>query len=244
MPIAGYCQEYVTDTIPVMTLKAYEDSVVNYSQVLKQKKEQFFAAKAKKDVSRTGYLPKISAAGSGTIDLKRLNQWHNPRGIYHPYTYFAGGNVSQVIYGGGSVIAQYKADEISEDISQQQVLLNVNDIFLQADNAYWTAAANQELLHVSREYYNIILNQYHIIKLKFDNGAIAKNDLLMITTRLKEAELDIKKAEASYLLAFQNFNILMGITPDHRPEKIESILSELDFPLEGTYETADRKSVV
>ena len=89
MPIAGYCQEYVTDTIPVMTLKAYEDSVVNYSQVLKQKKEQFFAAKAKKDVSRTGYLPQISAAGSGTISLKLLNHWHNLRVIYHPYTYFS-----------------------------------------------------------------------------------------------------------------------------------------------------------
>ena len=221
-----------------MTLESYENKVLDYSQLLKQKKEQALASRSKEKVSRSGYLPKIDAIGTGNIDLRNLDLWHKPEGVYHPYNYFLGGTVSQPIYAGGSVSSQYNIDKTQDRISVQNVLLSVDDIYLQADQAYWAVSANTEYLQISYRYHEIINNQYKLIKMKFDNGAIAKNDLLMITTRLLEAELGIKKAEAAYLLSYQNFFILMGYSPDDMPIAVEPILSEMHTPEVYSFETA------
>ena len=42
---------------------------------------------------------------------------------------------------------------------------------------------------------------------------ISRTDLLMISTRLKEAELQYIKARQNYTLALQQLNILMGEAP-------------------------------
>lgn len=240
MPVSLSAQDIdkTFDSDTLMTLQYYESKVLNYSQLLKQRKEQAYAARSKEKVSRSGYLPKIDAIGQGNLDIRNLDQWNKPEGIYHPYNYFLGGTLSQPVYAGGSVSAQYNADKIQDRISVQNVLLSVDDIYLQADQAYWAASANTEYLQISQNYYEIINSQYKLIKLKFDNGAIAKNDLLMITTRLLEAELGIKKAEAAYLLSYQNFYILMGYQPDDMPVPVQPIISDMPLPKVYSFETA------
>ena len=69
-------------------------------------------------------------------------------------------------------------------------------------------------------------------------GSIAKNDLLMITTRLKEAELSVKKAEVNHLTSYQNLNILMGINPNAKIENIENIMTIVNMPQYLPYERA------
>lgn len=222
----------------MMSLKEYQQKVVDYSQQLKQAKEQVLSATAKRKADKTGFLPKIDLAAYGTIDLTNLDLWDSPLGTYHPYNYFAGGTVTQSIWAGGAVQDQYRADKLQEQISKENELYTLDNIYLQADQVYWNAAANNDLLKVTRQYYEIVKSQYEIINIRFQDGAIAKNDLLMITTRLKETELTVKKAEVSYLLAYQNMNILMGISPDGPKEETENILSPMLMPMEIGYEDA------
>lgn len=49
---------------------------------------------------------------------------------------------------------------------------------------------------------------------RFNDGAISRTDLLMISTRKKEAELQYIKARQNHTLALQQLNILMGAKPD------------------------------
>ena len=221
-----------------MSLDMYRTKVMDYSQQLKQAKENVLSATAKRKVSRTGLLPKIDLAATGSIDLTNLDLWNAPKGTYHPYNYFAGGVLTQSIWAGGSVQDQYRSDKIQEKISKENELLTLDNIYLQAELAYWNLSANADLLKIAHQYHQIILSQYDLIKLRFDDGAIAKNDLLMITTRLKETELGVKKAETSYLIASQNFNILMGVTPNGERETTESITRPLPAPAEVTFEDA------
>lgn len=221
-----------------MTLETYRTKVIDYSQVLKQAKEQVLSATAKRKASFTGFLPKIDLAAQGSIDLTNLDLWDSPMGSYHPYNYFAGGVLTQSVWAGGAVQQQYKADKIQEKITLENEQLTIDNILFQADQVYWTLSANWDLFQISRQFHEIIKSQYDIIKVRFDDGAIAKNDLLMITTRLKEAELGVKKSETSYLLACQNFNILMGIAPDATNEKIESVLKPMELPEEISFQDA------
>ncbi|MGL4293764.1 MAG: TolC family protein [Bacteroidales bacterium] len=228
---SGEAQEY-------MSLDTYRTKVLDYSQQLKQAKEQVLSTSAKKNVTRTGFLPKLDLGASGSIDLTNLNLWDAPRGSYHPYNYFAGGTLTQSIWAGNAVQDQFKADKISEKISVENEMLTIDNIYLQAELAYWNLSANTDLLRISKQYYEIIKTQYDLIKLRFDDGVIAKNDLLMITTRLKETELGVKKAETGYLIACQNFNILMGIAPDAQKESTEDITRPLAAPAEISYTQA------
>jgi outer membrane protein TolC len=221
-----------------LSLDDYRERVMAYSQQLKQARENVLASTAKRKADHTGFLPRIDLAGNGSIDLTNLDLWDAPAGTYHPYTYFGGGVLSQPIYTGGSLQAQYQSDKLQEAISRENVELTLDNIRLQAEVAYWTLSANIDLLRIARQYQQIIQNQYDIIKLRFDDGAIAKNDLLMITTRLKETELSVKKAEVSYLVASQNFNILMGEDPNGERDETEAITKPIAAPADVSFDEA------
>ena len=79
------------------------------------------------------------------------------------------------------------------------------------------------MLQAADKYQSIIKQQYDIIQDRFDNGKISRIDLLMISTRLKEAELQYIKARQNYTLALQKLNILMGEEPNAPVDSLYSI---------------------
>ena len=222
-----------------ITLDTYRENVMEYSQQLKQAEENVISAEYKRKADRTGFLPRIDVLANGSLDLLNLKPFNpSAAGVYHPYTYFAGGALTQNIWAGGSDQAKYRASKAEESISLETQELTLDNIYLQAETAYWTLSAQYEFLNVAKKYLTLIKEQYNIIKLRFDDGAIAKNDLLMITTRLKEAELRMKKAEAAYLVASQNFNILMGLSPNSTIDLVTPIQIESTAPEYITFEKA------
>lgn len=222
----------------LITLKEYQQYVVEYSQRLKQVKEQVTQQTNKRKADRTGFLPKLDAGASGTIDLTNTDLWNAPLGVYHPYNYFTGGTLTQVVWAGNATQELNKSNKIQEKVAQENVLLTLDNIYLQADQTYWNASANREFLTINQNYYEIVKSQYEIIKTRFEAGFIAQNDLLMITTRLKDTELNLKRSEANYLIAHQNLNILMGVAPNHTPNSTESILKSIASPWEVNFEDA------
>ena len=75
----------------------------------------------------------------------------------------------------------------------------------------------------SATFQDIVQQQYDIIQDRFDDGAISRTDLLMISTRRKEAELQYIKARQNHTLALQKLNILMGSEPDAPIDSIAEI---------------------
>ncbi len=210
----------------IMTLQAYSENVLEYSQQLKQAKESVISATAQRKVARTGFLPRIDLAANGSIDLTNVDSWDTPLGMYKPHTYFAGAILTQNIWLGGSDQAKYRSGKIEEQIQIENEELTIDNIYLQAEIAYWTLSAQAEFLNVQEKFLKLITEQYNIIKLKFEDGAIAKNDFLMIATRLKQAEFNLKKAQTAYTVANQNFNILMGVEPN--------AVHEITTPIQAT----------
>ena len=220
-----------------LTRQQYRELVLEYSQILRQAKENTLASKAGEKIAFKGYLPRIDIQGDGNINLKYLDSWkgdgpgvynvgtaENPTitylpGTYHNYTFSANVVLSQVIYAGGAISgnenmakADYKLSELSEE-------LTVDQINYQADAIYWNAAAAKGMLDAASEYREIIKKQYDVIEQRFNDGMISRSDLLMIATRMQEAELQHIKANQNYQLAFQQLNILCGKDPKTRDRK-------------------------
>ena len=206
--ISGVAQE------AYLSREAYRNKVEAYSQLLKQQRLKAAASTEARKIAQTGFLPKIDITAEGTANLNRLDDWNSPAGQYRPYTYQALATLGQPLYTGGSLIAQKKIAKADEELDRLAVELTLDQIHYQSDAVYWNASAALATLEAAARFEEIINQQYNIILDRFNDGAISRTDLLMISTRKKEAELQYIKARQNHTLALQQLNILMGAKPD------------------------------
>lgn len=206
-----------------LSLEAYRAKVETYSQVLKQQKLRTMASSEERKIAHTGFLPHIDINADGTLNMSDLNAWNEPLGEYRNHTYQGIFVVSQPLYTGGALNAQQKIAKADEKLSLLNEELTLDQIHYQSDAVYWNASASLAMLQAADTYQNIVKQQHDIIQDRFDDGMISRTDLLMISTRLKEAELQYIKARQNYTLALQRLNILMGIEPNAPVDSIYTI---------------------
>lgn len=199
---------------PHMSRETYRDRVESYSQILKQQQLKTLASTEARKVAATGFLPQVDLAGEGTLNLKELSAWTGPEGQYRNNTYQGMVVIGQPLYTGGALKAQQNIAKADEKLDQLNQELTLDQIHYQSDAIYWNASAARAGLDAAAQYQEIVRQQYDIIQIRFKDGMISRTDLLMISTRLKEAELQFIKARQNYTLALQKLNILMGEKPD------------------------------
>ena len=206
-----------------LSREAYRDKVEAYSQVLKQQRLKTMASTEARKIVNTGFLPQIDITAEGTANLNHLDKWNSPKGEYRPYTYQALATLAQPLYTGGSLIAQKRMAQADEELSQLTTELTLDQIHYQSDAVYWNASAAYASLEAAATFQDIIKKQHDIIQDRFNDGAISRTDLLMISTRQKEAELQYIKARQNYTLALQQLNILMGVAPNTPVDSLSEI---------------------
>lgn len=206
-----------------LSREAYRDKVEAYSQILKQQKLKTMASTEARKIAHTGFLPKIDVNADGTLNMSDLNAWNEPIGEYRNHTYQGVFIVSQPLYTGGALNAQHKIAKADERLNQLNEELTIDQIHYQSDAVYWNASASQAMLQAADKYQSIVKQQYDIIQDRFNDGMISRTDLLMISTRLKEAELQYIKARQNYTLALQKLNILMGEDPNNPVDSLYTI---------------------
>ncbi|MEG1562725.1 MAG: TolC family protein [Bacteroides sp.] len=199
---------------PHMSREVYRDRVENYSQVLKQQKLKTLASSEARKIAYTGFLPQIDLNGEGTLNLRELDAWDGPAGQYRNHTYQGTLVVAQPLYVGGALTAQHNIAKANEQLDQLSQELTLDQIHYQSDAVYWGASASRERMEAAAKYQDIVQQQFNIIEDRFKDGMISRTDLLMISTRRKEAELQFIQARQNYTLALQKLNILMGESPD------------------------------
>lgn len=208
---------------PSLSRETYRNKVEAYSQILKQQKLKTMASTEARKIAHTGFLPKIDINADGTLNMSDLNAWNEPVGEYRNHTYQGVLIVSQPLYMGGALNAQHKIAQADERLNQLNEELTIDQIHYQSDAVYWNASASQAMLQAADKYQNIVKQQYDIIQDRFNDGMISRTDLLMISTRLKEAELQYIKARQNYRLALQKLNILMGEEPNNPVDSLYTI---------------------
>lgn len=210
-----------------LLLETYRERVLDYSQTFKQSKEQTKATEANTKIAFKGYLPKVDLSADASLNLKEIDKWND----HFNHTYGAQLALSQPLYTGGALKAQERIAGYDYEISQLSEELTIDQIYYQANAAYWNASANVALYKSAQEFYDIVKKQHDVISDRFQDGMISRTDLLMITTRLKEAELQRSIANKNYILAMQNLHILMGVEPNAPMEELMEINAPCPKPV-------------
>lgn len=209
--------------ITAQSLDDYCRAVAAYSRTLKSASTVVDAAMSAERESRTGYLPQFSAAGRFSIDARRRDDEKRWRFSLEP-------EIVQRIYRGGAVRAAVESASLEVDAAlcdEEYIRLEVR---YAADYAYWNLSAAALYEASMREYVNIIRSLKRVVDERFDEGLIARGDVLMIDTRLSEAEFELIAAEQRSEVALHNFNILRGEHPDTTVGLSESIRDSMPMP--------------
>ena len=221
------CYQLLTAQPAFLSRDSYRAKVEAYSQLLKQQREKTRASQLATKIAHTGFLPQISLQADGTLNLNDLRAWNEPVGEYRNHTYQGQFVVSQPLYSGGSLRAQQRMTQADERLENCQEKLTLDQLHFQSDAVYWNAAASLAMLQAADNYQQIVKEQYRLTQDRFTDGMIDRTDLLLISTRLKEAELQYIKARQNHTLALQKLNILMG----HEPEAAVDSLTRIDEPV-------------
>ena len=223
-------------TFAQTSLDDYRRSVAEYSRSLKTAVAQTDEAAGTMGKARTGFLPQLSLEGSFTATV------HHYEGL-EQWTFGVLPQIVQLVYGGGAVRAGYRRAALGYDIALCDYEFTLHEVRYAADYAYWNLSASELYAAAMREYVGLIRSLKRVIDDRFREGYIAKGDVLMIDTRLIEAEYEQVGAEKNYEVALHNFNILRGAAADARVELVQSIRDTLVQPRREAWDrTLDRRS--
>ncbi len=189
------------------SIEDYRSEVVAYSLKLKKVKAQTLSASESVGLAQTGFLPTLAASGSFVAQARKTE------GVER-WTFNLQPQIIQTLYSGGSVKATAEKAELNYQralLSEEYTLLS---IYYAADYAYWNLVAMRNYRDAVLRYVDIICSLKEVVDLRFKEGYISKGDVLMVETRLSEAEYQLISTEQNYTIALQNFNILRGFDPE------------------------------
>lgn len=192
-------------------VEQYMQKVLDYSHQLKIAQERTAAAMSSQAAAKTGFLPKLDANGNYTYQFKKIGFDFGGTSIFmKPYSYQAQVTLVETIYGGNAITNQYQRAKITSDMAGMTEELTLDNVAYAAEYNYWNLAANEELLDVSTQNLGIVRKLYDLVNERFSGGLISRTDVMMVETRLKEAEYQHANIQNSYKVAEQNFNVMMG----------------------------------
>ena len=211
-----------------LTVEEYRAKVLEYNQDIKQSREAVKAAIYALKGVKTGFFPKLQLSGNYSYQIEDVEFMQGVDLKHNNYS--AEAALSQNVYAGSMVRKQQEAAKLQKAIARLGEELTTDNIVYAADVSYWTLAANESLLYISQEFVLIVKELDGIVQKRFDEGAISKTDLLMVKTRLKEAELQESTRQMNYQTAMQSFKIMMGVTLEEKWVIIDSIQKPVIVP--------------
>lgn len=206
-----------------ISLSAYRDSVAGYDWRVKNAAVE---SERNYEIMRqeyTSFLPRVSASGSFAKTFHRM-------GDNELWSFSLQPRVVQTVYGGGGVKAAYRRAASGYEGALFDEEFTRLEVRYAADFAYWGLSAQALFLRAVEEYVNIIESLYRVVERRFDEGYIAKSDLLQVETRLSEARFDLITARRGYDEALHAFNILRGVAGDEPVSLSQSIVDSISMP--------------
>jgi len=244
-------------TIPALSqkplsLQESRNLALEFNKSLKMSSMQKVAAEAKRKEIFTNYLPKLEASGNmmhfpsmedNVIPAMTLPSAANPTGALSD-AYFPGMvleteklvvltgalNIVQPIYMGGKIRTANKMAQTGEQIAEQAYQLKEAEVILNTDEAYWNLAAISEKVKLAQKYVKLLDSLEVTLKDSYDLGLVPKSEVLKVTVKKNNAELNLLRAKNGYRIMQMNFCRIIGLPLNTEIEITEQLKNEPTLP--------------
>ncbi len=189
-----------------LSMIQYQQEVVNYSWELKEAENEVKSADGSIALKQTLRLPELLATG-------RFDYYMRQSDGIKPWASTLSPELVQTIYGGGVIKAEIEQSEITYQSAICSAQFTLLEVIYAANYAYWNYWAMLCYNRAMIRYVEIIEREADAINRRIEEGYTAKGDLLMIESRLSEAQYELISSEQSKIIALSNLNILRGLKP-------------------------------
>ncbi len=125
------------------------------------------------------------------------------------YNYDAALVLTQPIIGSG-LASQSRKAKLELARSEYESSRVAEEVVYSATVAYYTVLSSLEKLKASEQYVAVVGGLYSTILVKYNEGAVARNELLMVEIRRNEAELQLLEASRAYRVSLRELNTALG----------------------------------
>ncbi|TGN06722.1 TolC family protein [Leptospira bandrabouensis] len=120
-------------------------------------------------------------------------------------------NLDQVIYDGGRRKLALQAAMHDLDLSKYDLLLSINDLKFKTRNAYYTILSNKAQLELQERSIERQKEQLKFAQRELKLGDTTEVQVLQISNRLNEIQLQHKRTEIAYNTGLEEFKILLRL---------------------------------
>lgn len=197
-----------------LPLEQFVERVLEYNHDVKSAHSKRIAFEQAAKLAYTSFFPSVLANAnfSYALDHSTLNIANNVMDLNRE-SYSVEGVVSLPIYSGGQISNRYKIAQLSSEIGNEQLNLTTRDVMYYARVAYLSASAQKENYKLICRFEQIVDTLYAVLSDRFNEGLISRTELLQISARQKDVQLQKINVYKSYKIALQNLNVMIGHDP-------------------------------
>ncbi|WP_269235552.1 TolC family protein [Flavobacterium flavigenum] len=241
-----------------LTVEQIKSMAVKNNSKVKNSILELEAAKQSKQEMFTNYFPKVTASAIGMKALDPLLEIKMKGGNLPVYDGSAANlagasqfaympdvnmglfnqaglgyiNVLQPLYAGGKIKTANNLTSLNVEVKEQQQHLTADEIVLKAEQQYWQVVIVKEKQKTLEGYIQFLDTLYRQVNTAFKSGMIIKNDLLKVT--IKQQELQVNKIQLANERKLALMRLCQTIGAEYNPEIIlSSSLADLSEP--GNY---------
>ncbi len=192
------------------------DIALNKNLDIKSSKYQYMKSVQDLKASKSTYLPKLNLgyAYNNTDEAVFNNNQSETTAL--------SATVSYNLFNGFKDLANKNASKYLSKSSKYSLIATKQDIVLSVKSAYINYLNAQNSLKTYNSAYALFKEQYEDSKNRYDQGLIAKNDLLQVQVNMSNAKQNVVQAKGNLKVAsYELSNILGGV--DLSNETIESL---------------------
>lgn len=233
--VFGWCI-YFCSIIPLAAqnnkaLDHYRATVLEYNHDLHTAKHTLAMHEVKQESAKADFRPKLSADIQSKYTGNPLEINRRITGYAYPlhlkgqnFNYGAALTVTQPLYSGGAIKANYNKAEKETEIASYDLQRITNDVIYNSDIYYWNHVACMELTKVTKDYRQAVSELVECIRQRVESGYIDRNDLLMAQVKLNEADFQVLQSINNTETARLAMNSYAGIS-DSVTLKTDSVIT-------------------
>jgi outer membrane protein len=146
------------------------------------------------------------------------------------YTFSVFTSLTQTLFAGGSLLANYRSSKLGLEISKANVDIAKRDVVLNVKQGYFNILRAEKFVEVAKQAVKQFEGQLEVSRAFFEVGLIPKNDVLQAEVRQANAVQAQASAENSVGVAKSSFNNLLR-REINEPVELADILDYKPFPL-------------
>jgi len=209
--LLGVAASAATDLPPLprpLTVEASLDYALAHSPSLLRTREQIREQEGVLVTASAARLPSVSAAGSAS----RFDEHRLESPVADDRAWSVSVTASQVIYAGGGLQAQQRAQRAQLDAARLAFNAAVSDTLLGVRQQFYDVLLAREVIAVRAEALNVLENELTYARSRRDAGTGSDFDLLRAQVAVANARPGLIRARNSYKIAQEKLRTTLGAT--------------------------------